>query len=244
VLVHALLGLAIPYSLIPTNATKFELTHALKLTQPTSLFVNSRHLPLALAVAKEIGIAPERIYIFEGRVRGKTSLDGIVERVQKSSASPVDVKLVPKTHLAYLVFSSGTTGLPKGRLLFSSIHEVKADRLLLLAVMITHENLIYSMLQYFTTAMVSLQVYTVCAPFSIRSLILLRQILQPPAVTRKEGIPASLAFLPFYHSYGLHAHCFRPFAAPSTHVIIKKWSVERALKIIEKSVPLYSGVWL
>jgi len=54
---------------------------------------------------------------------------------------------------------------------------------------------------------------------------------QPP---RYADIPVTLGCLPFYHSYGLSAFCFRAFAVPCTAIITPRWDVSHALKLIPK----------
>jgi acyl-CoA synthetase (AMP-forming)/AMP-acid ligase II len=46
----------------------------------------------------------------------------------------------------------------------------------------------------------------------------------------------SLAYLPMYHSYGLHQYCFRCFLAPQTLVVMSKWDINTVLDAIPKLV--------
>ena len=78
------------------------------------IFTNPWNLRNAQIVAKEAGF-PESdgIFILEGKVKGKRSFDDLVCSVgepAKGYAKPVGGDA-----LAYLTFSSGTTGPPKGR---------------------------------------------------------------------------------------------------------------------------------
>ncbi|KAK7030859.1 hypothetical protein VNI00_013968 [Paramarasmius palmivorus] len=115
-LMNALLATATPYALIAFYATPFELRHALKLIRVTRLFVQAKLLPVVLPVAREAGISPDRIYLID-HGSGHRTLPDMIADVQKHEMPRVDVRLVRKNTLAYLVFSSGTTGLPKAAMM-------------------------------------------------------------------------------------------------------------------------------
>ncbi|KAK7050947.1 hypothetical protein VNI00_005059 [Paramarasmius palmivorus] len=195
--VHSLLAVATPFALISAYSTRLELIHAFRLAKVTRLFVQPKYLQSALSVAKEVKIPAKNIYIMGGNVKGHRSFGSMIERVQKANVPLLAPHPVTKDTLAYLVFSSGTSGLPK-------------------AVMINHGNIIYSLYQTGVVGQTTLEVYT------------------PPTPNTPEGIPVALAFLPMHHSYGLHAFCFRSLLAPSTLVILSKWNVDLALKVIPK----------
>lgn len=51
-------------------------------------------------------------------------------------------------------------------------------------------------------------------------------------------MPVTLAFLPMFHSYGLHVAILRSTLFPATYVILEKWDTAQYLKGITKYVPL------
>ncbi|TCD62312.1 hypothetical protein EIP91_007079 [Steccherinum ochraceum] len=133
-LLQACLVITTPFAPISSYSTHMELVHALRLTGITRVFVQPSILPRMLAATKEVGIPQDHVYILEGQgVDGRKSLDDIVEDARAKRIPRLPVR--PATHdtLAYLIFSSGTTGLPK-------------------AVMISHGNIYFTLLagQIFT----------------------------------------------------------------------------------------------
>ena len=64
--------------------------------------------------AKEVGLPDDHIYTLEGSVKGRRSLSDMVRQVKKDSTPRIDIRPAGEATLAYLVFSSGTSGLPKG----------------------------------------------------------------------------------------------------------------------------------
>jgi acyl-CoA synthetase (AMP-forming)/AMP-acid ligase II len=112
-LVHSLLAAGIPFALFPASPTPYELKHLVKVSKVKKIFTSPRSFKNARIVAKEAGFSEsDGIFILEGKVKGKRSFDDLVSSVKepvKDYARPVG-----KAALAYLVFSSGTTGLPKG----------------------------------------------------------------------------------------------------------------------------------
>lgn len=113
---HALLAITAPVSLLSAYATTYELVHALHTTRPKYLFVQPSLLPTALAAAKEIGLPEANIFVLEGKSDdGRSSLQDFVKRVRDHHIPRTPVRPATKDTLAYLVFSSGTSGLPKGQ---------------------------------------------------------------------------------------------------------------------------------
>ena len=113
-LVHASIRLATPFAPISSYSTPFELKHALNLTKATRLFVDEKFLTTVVPVATELGIDPNHIYMMKGNSDGRKSFWSIIEDVRRNKISRVDTRTATKNTLAYLVFSSGTSGLPKG----------------------------------------------------------------------------------------------------------------------------------
>jgi acyl-CoA synthetase (AMP-forming)/AMP-acid ligase II len=114
-MIHTLLAIAVPFALLSSYSTPFEFEHALRLSCATRLFVNPRLLPLAINVAKKVGFPEGNIYLLEGNVPGKRSFGDMIKHVKNTHIPRLAVRPVKKDTLAYLIFSSGTSGLPKGR---------------------------------------------------------------------------------------------------------------------------------
>ncbi|KAJ6585577.1 hypothetical protein B0H19DRAFT_925218 [Mycena capillaripes] len=129
--VISLLTVTTPFALISTYSTRFELVHALKLTKATRLFVDAKLLKNVLAAIEDpdVHLTADKIYILAGPpVKGRKSFSQMIDTIVRKKVSLEPVRPANKDTLAYLVMSSGTSGLPK-------------------AVKITHGNVICSIYQ-------------------------------------------------------------------------------------------------
>ena len=109
---HSLL-LATPFVLFDPCWTHFEFENALELTKPTRLFVQDQLFATFVPMAGNM--AAENIYALSQKVKGFRTFEKIVEEARLREMAPVSLRLATKDTLAYLMFSSGTTGPPKDR---------------------------------------------------------------------------------------------------------------------------------
>ena len=101
-------------ALLPSQSTLQETVELLKLSSVTCLFASEQLYPHAAAAAKVFGFPEEKIFILQGNVTGKVSLSSMIEDVKARGLPKTATRTVQDDTLAYLMFSSGTTGLPKG----------------------------------------------------------------------------------------------------------------------------------
>ena len=108
------------------------------------MFTSPRNLENARIIARENRFSRSSgIFILEGKVNGVQSFEDLVGSVKepaKNYAKPMD-----KDAVAYLVFSSGTTGPAKGGVII--FHLAYCLSYWLLAVMISHKNILNSGVQ-------------------------------------------------------------------------------------------------
>ncbi|XP_055633649.1 luciferin 4-monooxygenase-like [Toxorhynchites rutilus septentrionalis] len=118
----ALLGsifAAVPVALLNPDYLEAELEHAIKLSQPRAIFVSPNALEKTAKVLNKIKL-DARIILFGDHPNGAASVSNLIRFTNllargtipgdSYTPEPVDVG----THVALIVLSSGTTGLPKG----------------------------------------------------------------------------------------------------------------------------------
>ncbi|KAG1758293.1 hypothetical protein EDD22DRAFT_972261 [Suillus occidentalis] len=123
------LVITVPFTLFSSYSTPYEFKHANSLARATRIFVSPSLLPLALTA----GLPADRIYLLEGEDICYTSYNQLVSSAHKSGIPRLPVRRAHKDTLAYLIFSSGTSGLSKGMYPFSPI-------------MISHGNITHAVL--------------------------------------------------------------------------------------------------
>ena len=117
VLVHSLLVITTPFALFSTYATPREMTHSLGKSKATHMFVHASILPRFLPVARQLGFPEDHIYILEGTNPTDLrlpSFEHLIQNVRSKKIPREPVRPAETNTLAYLTFSSGTSGLPKG----------------------------------------------------------------------------------------------------------------------------------
>ncbi|KAG2032682.1 hypothetical protein BDR03DRAFT_935905 [Suillus americanus] len=108
-LLHSLLVITVPFVLFSSYSTLYEFKHANSLAQATMIFANPSLLQLALTS----GLPADRILLLEGENKGYTSYDQLISSARKNGIPHLPVRHATKDTLAYLIYSSGTSGPPK-----------------------------------------------------------------------------------------------------------------------------------
>ena len=162
----ALLKLAVPIAFLPSQSTLQETVELLKLSGVTCLFASGQLYPHAAAAAKAIGLPEEGIFILQGDVTGKVSLPSLIENVKARGLSKTATRTVQDDTLAYIMFSSGTTGLPKGYFVHVNLPHFFDGTLMDLAIMISHRNMIFSTSQLEGINEEIAKVYPVRCPYT------------------------------------------------------------------------------
>jgi 4-coumarate--CoA ligase len=128
--------------------TSDELLYQLQQTKASLMVVHPEALNTALSAAQAYGFSPERIILFDGKspsayaANHRTVEDVANLGLSKPDSSFVERRLQPgeaKVKLAFLSFSSGTTGKPKVSTLLAQILEYRilsCCRLLLFLILL------------------------------------------------------------------------------------------------------------
>lgn len=141
--------------------TPEELAFQLKDSGAKALVTQKAFLPGALAAAKIVGLPEDRIILLGDERDAKHKHFTSIQNISRATRY-ARTKANPKTDLAFLVYSSGTTGHPKG-------------------VMLTHGNIVANILMLAASEV---------------------ENLKPSGGPDGNG-DRVLAFLPFFHIYGM-----------------------------------------
>lgn len=124
-IIHALIGLAVPFVLLSPFSTQWELSYCLKKADVTHVLVHKSYFSRLYLAAAELGISDENIILFEGNssplltepedITRFQSLRNLIQLVRAKKIPKEPIRPVQSNTIAYLIFSSGTTGPPKGK---------------------------------------------------------------------------------------------------------------------------------
>ena len=215
-----------PFALLNPCWTSFEFEYALKLTKATRLFVQDQLLPTVLHAAKNVEM--KNIYILGQKIEGFKTFEEIVDDARSRVIAPVSPRAVTKDTLAYLMFSSGTTGHPKGRRIAPHWFHRHWP---LQAVMVSHGNIISNFNKSVHRSGLGLDSVSI----SFFQWLTAQHLLQI-GCAQQHGIPIHFITISMCFSSGLTSYCFYPFLTPATFIIISNPSVEVTLETIARLV--------
>ncbi|EDS34717.1 luciferin 4-monooxygenase [Culex quinquefasciatus] len=130
---------ASPLALLNPAYVEGELEHGIKLSLPKVIFVSPNALEKIVAVVRKLGL-PAKIVLFGEHPKAASYAE--VVSFAKLLSSPVNVETYvpdpvdPNAHVALILLSSGTTGLPKGvqlthiNLMTTVAHSMEASKIL------------------------------------------------------------------------------------------------------------------
>ena len=196
----------------------------MKLIKPTRLFVQDQLIPTFVPMAENIGM--ENIYVLGDNIEGLRSFEEIIEDARSRAMTLVSPRPVTRDTLAYLIFSSGTTGPPKGRWIAPYLFHRRSPYHQ--AVMISHGNIICNI--NMSRVFRSHNAKSVSLHFSIKSIKWCAQFLLQNGSTQRPRLSVYLARASMCFVSGLRSCCFHSFISPATCVIISDSSVEATLE--------------
>ncbi|KAK5697136.1 hypothetical protein LTR17_024000 [Elasticomyces elasticus] len=170
-----------------------ELAFQLKDSGAKALVTQVPQLEIAVQACREVGIPEDQIIVMGERDKTGTFKHWSSIRNISGATRYRRAKVDPANDLAFLVYSSGTTGKPKG-------------------VMLTHRNIVAN----------TLQITAGEAPLS-----------GSPHDGYPEG-DSVLAFLPFFHIYGLTVVLHQSFYRGIKTVVMPKFEIEAWCRIIQE----------
>lgn len=113
--------LTVPFALLPSKPTPAELVYLLKKLMSGApavrlrVFSHSSLIKQAHEAANQAGVPADCIYQLDSRPHTKiTDLSSVIQNVKAKKIPRQPVIPAQKDTLAYLLFSSGTSGPPKG----------------------------------------------------------------------------------------------------------------------------------